>query len=272
MVFDPDFPTFCDQHARQLAKWKDDPYLIGHFSDNELPLYPNSLDNFLKLEPTDPGYQAAVAWLQKKHGANFSLANINDDDRAGFLAYTGEKYFSIVSAAIKKYDPNHLYLGSRLHSNVMDQSLFMKEVGKYVDVIGINYYGQWSPVADRMARWANSSSKPFLVTEFYAKGEDTGMGNTSGAGWEVRTQRDRGLFYEQFALGLLQSRDCVGWHWFKYMDNDPAAPGDPSNTDSNKGMVDASYQPYAPLLNLMNETNERVYRLANYFDNRAEKQ
>lgn len=37
-VFDPEFETFCDEHAKQLAAGKEDPWLLGHFSDNELPL------------------------------------------------------------------------------------------------------------------------------------------------------------------------------------------------------------------------------------------
>jgi len=82
-------------------------------------------------------------------------------------------------------------------------------------------------------------SKPFLVTEFYAKGEDSGMPNHTGAGWLVHTQDDRGLFYENFVLALLESRACVGWQWFKYQDNDPDDPhAEASNRDSNKGIVD----------------------------------
>ena len=268
-VFDPEFPAFCDQHAQQIAKWKDDPYLIGHFSDNELPFYKNSLDNFLLLDHDDAGYKGVIDWLKDERGANVTgkalTENLTDDERQKFLAFIGEKYFSIVAQAIKKYDPNHLYLGSRLHGNAMDQTLFMQAIGPYIDVVGINYYGQWSPVPERMAKWTSSSGKPFIVTEFYAKGADTGMANTSGAGWTVKTQADRGLFYQQFVLGLLESSDCVGWHWFKYMDNDPSAPGDPSNTDSNKGILSATYEPYAPLLNAMSEVNERVYRLTDYF-------
>ena len=37
-VFDPEFETFCGEHARQLAAGRNDPWLLGHFSDNELPL------------------------------------------------------------------------------------------------------------------------------------------------------------------------------------------------------------------------------------------
>lgn len=38
----------------------------------------------------------------------------------------------------------------------------------------------------------------------------------SGAGFRVRTQRDRGLFYQNLCLGMRGNPNCVGWHWFKY--------------------------------------------------------
>lgn len=52
--------------------------------------------------------------------------------------------------------------------------------------------------------------RTFMITEFYVKGEDTGMDNTSGAGWIVKTQAERGYFYQNFVMELLKSRVCVG--------------------------------------------------------------
>jgi hypothetical protein len=108
-----------------------------------------------------------------------------------------------------------------------------------------------------------------MITEWYVKGADTALKNTTGAGWIVPTQRDRGLFYQHYVLGLLESGTVVGWHWFKYMDNDPEdLSTDPSNRDSNKGIVTIKYEPYAPLLDLMRELNRNVYALADWFDSR----
>ena len=71
-------------------------------------------------------------------------------------------------------------------------------------------------------------------------------------------------------LGLLESGNCVGWHWFRYQDNDPTAKGaDPSNLDSNKGLVDNEYNLYKPLADAMKELNINAYRLADWFDQQS---
>jgi hypothetical protein len=272
-VFDPEFEKFCDNYARQLAKSKDDPWLLGHFSDNEMPFKRNAIINYLQLPETDPGHQAARAWLQARHGLSATVRDITEPDRKDFLALVTDRYYRIVSAAIKKYDPNHLFLGSRFHGGELNYPEVLKAAGAYVDIMAVNYYRTWTPSPEKLAMWSRESGRPILITEWYVKGADAGLANTSGAGWIVKTQRDRGLFYQHFTLGLLESKVCVGWHWFKYGDNDPAEPGtDPSNRDSNKGIVTARYEPYTDLLELMRSLNERAYSLADYFDRTPAKQ
>ena len=272
-VFDPAFVAFCDDYAKRLAPTRDDPWLLGHFSDNELPLYTKSLDNFLKLPATDPGRIAADEWLAARrtaHPAEAAAAPFTDEMRQAFLGFVAERYLAITTAAIRKYDPNHLCLGPRFDFQALQSAPLFAAAGRHLDVIAVNYYHAWSPDPVRTANWVKWSGKPFLVTEWYAKGMDSGFANTTGAGWVVQTQADRGKFYQNFALGLLESGGCVGWHWFKYRDNDPASKtADPSNLDSNKGIVNLRLEPYAPLLQAMHELNRQVYSLAAYFDART---
>lgn len=265
-VFDPEFESFCDQHARQLLDTRDDPNLFGHFSDNEMPFKFESLDNYLALPENEPGCRAAKKWLKDK---GISPESITDNHREEFMALVADKYFSIVSNAIKKYDPNHMCIGARFYSSEKNQPAFMKTAGKYLDIVSNNYYNYWTPDSTHMANWEEWTGKPFIVTEYYTKGEDSGMPNQSGAGWIVRTQKDRGLFYQNYNLALLESRNCVGWHYFKYQDNDPTAKGvDPSNVDANKGIVDNDYQIWDPLMAEMRELNTQVYEIINYFDSK----
>ena len=269
-VFEPAFAAFCDDYAKQLASTKDDPWLLGHFSDNELPFYTKSLDNFLKLPPTDPGRQAADQWLAERRVRLPAEPAITDELRQEFLGFVADRYLQITTAAIRKYDPNHLCLGPRFDFQALQSPPLFAAAGRHLDVIAVNYYHAWSPDPVRTANWVKWSGKPFLVTEWYAKGMDSGFANTTGAGWVVKTQEDRGKFYQNFTLGLLETGGCVGWHWFKYRDNDPTSKtADPSNLDSNKGIVNLRLEPYAPLLSAMREVNRQVYSLAAYFDVRA---
>jgi hypothetical protein len=266
-VFDPDFEKFCDEHAKPLAADKDDPWLLGHFSDNEMPLRPGALTDYLALPPSDPGHQAALKWLQARHGPAATAHDVQPADLPVFLEFVVDRYFRIVSRAIKKSDPNHLYLGSRFHGSDLRFPEIFRAAGPHLDVVSVNYYRAWTPDPERLAMWARESGKPVLITEWYAKGADSGLANTGGAGWLVKSQRERGLFYENFTLGLLQSKVCVGWHWFKYLDNDPAdTKADPSNRDSNKGILSNRYERYQALLDSMKRINERAGGLVDYFD------
>ncbi len=269
-VFDPEFETFCAEHAQQLAATKDDPWLIGHFTDNELPLKREALANYLSLPEKDPGFQAAQSFLRERHGPAATAKDITDADKSAFLELVVDRYLGTVTRAIRKVDPNHLILGSRFHGTQVRFPETFRAAGKYLDVVAVNYYHAWTADPELLAMWEREAGRPFIITEWYAKGMDVpGLANVSGAGWVVKTQRDRGLFYENFTLSLLESKGCVGWHWFKYIDNDPDdKKSDPSNRDSNKGIVSNRYEPHADVLASMKRINEHTYRIIDHFDAR----
>lgn len=270
MVLDPEFEKFADQMAKPLAATKNDPWLLGHFSDNEIRWNNKGiLLSCLKAPKDDPVYQAAYTWLKQRKGTKkVDTSDVTPEDIDAFYEYHADRYFRIVSSAIKKYDPNHLYIGCRMKKNDANNQVLLRTAGKYVDIFSYNWYRQWTPNPDMMNRYSEWSGKPFLVSEFYAKGSHIpGLTNTGGIGWVVKTQQDRGYFYQTFVLGLLGNKNCVGWHWFRYDDNDPEnAKADPSNRDSNKGIVNIEFEPYEPLTSQMQKLNKQAYRLIEFFD------
>jgi hypothetical protein len=258
-VFEPDFEAHCVAACRErLASFKDDPWLVGVFSDNELPVSEDLLDRMRK-RPGASG-AAAEAFLNGKGG-------ITDSLRQEFVEHVFDTYFRITTTAIRKALPDHLCLGSRFHGRALRVEVAWKAAGRWCDAVSVNYYGAWTPEREHLDNWHQWSGKPCLVTEFYVKAVDSGLPNTTGAGWLVKTQADRGAFYQNFTLALLESKTCVGWHWFKYRDNDPTDPkAEASNRDSNKGIVNLRGIPYDPLLDAMRGLNTRVYSLIELFD------
>lgn len=264
-VFGPGFREYCKrQIPLKIESYKQDPAVIGYFSDNELPFGKHNLEGYLDLPESDPGHQAAKEWLRKQ---GVSREAITDELRDKFAGYVAHTYYQIVSDLLKLYDPNHMYLGSRLHGSAKFIKEIFEAAGRFCDIISINYYGFWKVRRSDMQNWVQWTNTPFMITEFYTKGEDSGLANTSGAGWTVHTQRDRGIHYENFILGLLSCKNCVGWSWFKYQDNDPTARGvDPSNIDSNKGCYDNIYNPYKDLTKRMQLINRIRYKVIELFD------
>ena len=274
-VFDPAFETYCDKRARLLSDkytYRNQTNFIGWMSDNELPDDINLLDRYLTLDYSDKrniySYVTAWEWLYDYLGTkNPSPSQITDVVREDFREFVYDRYFYVVSSALKKYAPNKLYLGAR-HAGA-ESSGILKAAGRYCDVVTINYYGAWTPDSGLMAQWSGWTGRPFIITEWYAMAYDSGLACTTGAGFRVQTQADRGSFYQNYALKLLQTKNCVGFHWFKYLDNDPAAiDRDASNIDGNKGIINISFQPYTELTDRMRAVNINAYRLIEYFDGR----
>lgn len=265
-AFDPDFATFADKYIKaKVAQYADDPALFGYFSDNEMPVRRSNLDHYLELPHDEPGYQAAKKWMDEHHASHTT-----DELRAQFLAYEVDTYASIISAALHKYDPHHMYIGCRFTGETEHAPEAFAALGKYADAISVNYYNSWTPDFTLMRSWEESAHKPIMITEWYTKAVDSGMPNKTGAGWLVRTQADRGAFYQNYALALIESKIVVGWHWFKFQDNDPDDPkAEASNRDANKGIVNINFQPYVPLVDRMRPLNLNAYALADYFDHRA---
>jgi hypothetical protein len=150
----------------------------------------------------------------------------------------------------------------------------MRVSGYWCDVITYNYYHAWDADFELVANQVNWAGKPFVVTEWYAKGmdvweKDNRMTNESGAGWTVKDQKARGQFYQNFALSLLECKGCVGFDWFKYLDNDPDdLSADLSNRNSNKGFVDNEGNEYTELAEYMGELNNQKYNIIKFFDAR----
>jgi len=98
-VFDKEFPVFCETFAEELAKTRDDPWLIGHFSDNELPFKEKGiLKRYMESPREGAAHAEALAWLAKRRK---TVANVTPEDDTDFAEHVIATYYRIVNKAIK---------------------------------------------------------------------------------------------------------------------------------------------------------------------------
>lgn len=270
-IFDPEWESYVDNFASVFANYKNERDLLGYYSDNEINFTEDQLKLFLTVLPvTDPNYQAAMNFLNEKSlDKNWVIANYDNIPaiRNEFLTLVMERYFTVVTTAIKKYDPNHLYLGTRLHGKSRDSETCVTISSKYCDIVSVNYYNYVFP-SDQIAnpakwgKWLQKHDKPCMITEFYAKEYSSTYPNQPGAGFYTDDQSGRGIFYQSSCLDVLRSKYYVGWHYFRWQD-------DPAPNFSNKGIVNATDQEYVGMTSYMEELNRQVYHLIDYMDNKV---
>ena len=295
-VFDPAFEDFMDDLSKKAAEeCGDNPFMVGYITDNEMAVDDRMLASCLSLDPTVPGglYSYVCAWTWYKNITGEENPAVEDIDlyseKLGvdlydlFKGYVYDRYYCVCRTALRRYDSNRLYFGNRYLISAKKWEWTMRFTGYWCDVMCINYYHVWEiptareekeglPTLDQLGAWLGI---PFIVTEFYAKGNDAvntrgeHFGNNQGAGWVVETQRERGYFYQNYTLKLLQCQHCVGWMQFQFIDNDPTDPlGLPVASDTNKGVVDSNHDftVYRDYAEQIAEINKNCYALIEYFD------
>lgn len=287
LLFDPKLPEYLDNLAAEVtAPFRDSKNFIGYYTDNELPFnsyqdkYPLKgieLEHFLTLEDKfDSQFAGARKFAEdfmKGKGVEPVVKNITKALRDEFRYEVARYYYKTMTEALRKHDPNHLILGSRLFDSSMYNEWTIKACAEYCDVVSVNYYNYWQPQEEycigQIQAWTGNA-KPFMVTEFYVKDITAAYGSTpyenmEGAGWKVRDQKSRGWYYQNFCIRLLEMGNCVGWQWFEFMDN--YGQGDSSTyTGSNKGVISAQFLPYYDCLEIMRELHRNIYRVADYYD------
>ncbi len=294
-VFSTNYAMEVDRTAqKEVAPNASNEYLIGYFANNELPWYGEKgwpttsdrsmLSRYMRLAPQAPGKVKLVEFL-KAYYKNDMAAMKEDwavtaesfDDLAkqrtiipkaresaqAVVEWSGvvaEQYFKLCYEAIRRYDPNHLYLGVRFANRA--QQPVMAACGKYADVISMNIYRKTGVFDEALCgAVAAMTGKPIMITEFSwrAMENSSGCKNSDGADVTVQTQQDRADGFRTYATTALAQPYLVGYDWFQYHDQPTSGRFD--GEDCNYGLVDIHDQPYTTLLAAITEINGRAAEL-----------
>jgi hypothetical protein len=257
-VFSEEFERNVDAAARrQVEPLKDDANLIGWFVGNE-PKWARpfgSLVPFADMVLEDPEDSATKRKLRELLAANPDRA---DEIKEEFLFTCGEKYFTTIREAIRRYDPNHLNLGIRFAGGADERWLRMSGM---FDVFSINIYSPtFRPEPEAVARFAELSGLPVMIGEFTAAAPGRGLQGLFYYVHKVRDQTERGKAYRYYVEHAAADPNIIGAHWFQMVDDLPT--GRPSDQERlNYGFINVIDLPYPDLVEAARETHRRLYDL-----------
>lgn len=256
-MFHPDFPAWCRIFCeRRVAPYRDDPWTVGWFIDNELSwrgtgdLVNGFFDQVAALPDSRPAKKALVAFLAGRKPTH-ELKN-------AFSLMAARKYFEVTSAAIRAADPNHMVLGCRFAGLYSAGDPAWKAAGEFCDVVSVNIYPWTDPERNLISEARGNSElmrevlaarqalcgKPMMVTEWSFRALDTGHPNTCGAGQVFRTQAERTHAVEMFLPELFSDPSVVGHVFFRWVDQPPEGIRPQNGEDGNYGLVSEHDEPY----------------------------
>jgi Glycosyl hydrolases family 43 len=275
-MWDTNIIARMHQVARdQILPLRDDPRLLGYYSDNEIGWWNATLFKMtLEQAPTSGQRRRLVSLLRETYRDNWTalLKDFESENAASFenleqhgmlylrpggqgirvyrqfLGLMAQRYYALVKEVIRTYDPRGLILGDRY------QSFYYPEVvragAQHVDVVSGNLNAAWND--GTFPRYYLDtlhalSGKPVLVSEFYMAAQHNRSGNRNDRSTfpTVLTQKQRAAGFRTTVQSLAQTPCILGADWFQYYDEPTHGRGDGENF--NFGFVDIHDRPYEPL-------------------------
>jgi hypothetical protein len=287
--FAPETEIRMNRLARELvAPYRNSPYRIGYFSDNEVGWWAGALFIFYSAKPaTSITKQRWIELLRRHYADDWSRFAADFLPPAGvgswnqLLAATqfthmkqggggihvvrewtgmvAEHYYALAGQAIHAADPDALFFGDRLP--IYYDPAAVRAMAPHVDAIATNYNVDsgdgW--IADYFFDGLSklSGGKPVLVSEWFFAARENRTGNrNNGHLMTVDTQEERAAGAAAATINFARIPELVGAHWFMYYDHPKG--GRPDGEDYDFGLVDINDRPYERLTSALALANRRA--------------
>jgi hypothetical protein len=243
-VYSEEFVQQADERAkRQCEPRRDDPWLIGYFLANEPPFPQKELQTAQMI--LDGPETATKAELNK-----WLAAGDTPERRKEFIDKAFQRYVEVTSAAVRKYDPNHLNLGMRSGGRPTEAEI---AAARAFDVYSINVYN-FELQKQQVQRITELTGKPVIIGEFHFG--TPGRGLSAGL-VQVKDYAERGVAYRYYVEQAFAMPELIGTHWFQWADQMCTGRFDGENY--NIGLVDVTDRPYAELVEDLKTTHKRLH-------------
>jgi hypothetical protein len=248
-----------------------------------LPTWPRVLRN---LPGEAPGKRAYVAAMSDRYQGNIGAFNITYattfakwedlakrtdwrphfdtrngkelEDNGAFLEKVVDRYYSVMTTAVKRHDPNHLILGDKLNANTDTAETVAHITAKYTDLVYYQQFGRWQEQRNVLNRLSDASGKPLFNGDGGFNSPHENMPNPHGP--HAMDQKHRADDAILFAKNAFARNDFVGWTLCGWVDTWKAMPG--KQFKQHGGLMDAFGKPYHLYQDAIRSFSDRMYQVA----------
>ncbi len=189
------------------------------------------------------------------------LSNANETrDNVEFLLIVVDRYYKTASDAIRRYDPNHLFVGDKLNANTDAVDTVLKVTSKYTDVLFYQMYGRYEVQEWGLDRWSKLVDQPVVNGDSaYTQVTDT-MPHPFGPiakSVDERIEWNNTFFEKTFARP-----EFIGWHYCGLVDADNNFPVHGRQWRQHSGLMDTYGKEYPGVKEAIKTRADRLYQIA----------
>lgn len=221
-------------------------------------LYHGRIDEFNAVYETDfDSFDALAAAKDWRPATDLSNA-FETRDNVVFLKRVVAKYYESALNAIRRYDPNHMFLGDKLNANTDTVDTVLPVTSQYTDVVMYQMYGRYEVQRPGLDRWSKSTGKPLINGDAAFTMITEHMPRPYGPVADSLQQRAE--WTTEFFLQAFARPEFVGWHYCGLIDATQQVPRKQARQHS--GMLNGYGEPYPELFKAIKGCSDQLYEIA----------
>lgn len=289
-AFDPEFVRRANITTAVIAEEvKNSPWCVGVFIDNEMSwggsapairrygivfdaLSKNAKDSpakavfvdmlkakYASIAVLNKNWNKSIAsWQQLSDGVNYKEGETHSEafiaDVSWLLTTYAEEYFKVVSQAVKKAMPNHMYMGNRF--TTWGTAPEARDAAKkYADVVSYNYYGEG--IDEPTFGFLKELDAPVIIGEYHMGSNDVGHPNPGKI--FAPNQEVRADWFRDYLNSAIDNPYIVGTHWFQYIDS-PLTGRAHDGENYNVGFVTMTDMPFPNMVKAAKDAHSKLYQ------------
>ena len=187
------------------------------------------------------------------------LSNGNETrDNIEFLKRVVARYYKTARDAIRRYDPNHMFVGDKINANTDSLDTVLPVTSQFTDIVFYQMYGRYEVQKPGLDRWSRVTDKPFINGDSAFTMITENMPRPYGP--VADNLQERAEWTEEFFRNAFARPDFVGWHYCGLIDASNLVPRKQGRQHS--GLMNGYGEAYPQLQEVLKKCSEEMYSIA----------